>query len=67
MTVADLIEFLQKQPQDLPVAIEMYSEQCLLEAEEIKVKELCEPREDGWIHDKRADKPSRLYLLFPGN
>lgn len=67
MTVAELIEFLKQQPQDIQVAIEMYSEQCLLEAEEIKVKEMCKPRPDGWIQHKRTDMELQTYLLFPGN
>ena len=67
MTVSDLIAFLEKQPQDLPVAIKMCSEQCLLDANDIEIDELCEPRPDGWIQHKRPDKPTRLYLVFPGN
>ena len=66
-TVADLIEFLQKHPQDLPVAIKMYSETSLLEFDSIKVKELCEARPDGWVQNKRPDMPTRMYLVFPGN
>lgn len=67
MTVADLIEFLQKQPQDLLVAYQLFSEQCLLDPDKIMIKELCRPRADGWIQNKRADMPTRQYLLFPGN
>ena len=67
MTVAELVDFLQKQQQDLPVAIKMYSEQYLLDAEDITIDELCEPRPDGWIHNKRPDKPAIFYLIFPGN
>lgn len=67
MTVADLIEFLKKQPQDLLVAYEKFSEQCLLNADEIKTKELCDPRPDGWVQNKRSDMPHRTYLMFPGN
>lgn len=67
MTVKDLIEFLQKHPQDMPVAINMYSETCMLEMDTIKVKELCEPRPDGWVQDKRPDMPAIAYLVFPGN
>ena len=67
MTVAELVAFLKRQPQDLPVAYECCSEQILLRAEEITIVEKCEPRADGWIQDKRPDMPSRLYLLFPGN
>ena len=67
MTVADLIEFLQKQPQDILVAYELYSEQCLLDVDYIKTVELCEPRPDGWVHNKRSDMPHMTYLMFPGN
>ena len=67
MTVADLIEFLQKQPQDLLVAYELYSEYSLLDTDEIKLVELCEPRPDGWIQKKRPDMQSLTYLVFPGN
>lgn len=67
MTVAELITFLSTQPQDLQVAIKMYSEQCLLETSSIKVVKLCEPRPDGWIQDWRRDKKTQSYLLFPGN
>ena len=67
MNVAELIEFLKTQPQDLPVAYRCCSEQCLLGAREIRVVEACEPRPDGWIQDKRPDMPTRLYLMFPGN
>lgn len=67
MTISDLIAFLQKQPQDMMVAYELYSEQCILDIEDIKIKELCIPRSDGWIQNKRPDVPSQLYLVFPGN
>jgi hypothetical protein len=67
MTVAELISFLQTQPQDLQVAYECYSEACLLEPDEIKLSERCEPRADFWVHDKRPDKPTQTYLMFPGN
>ncbi len=67
MTVADLIEFLKTQPQDLTVLYRAYSEQQSLEADQIDVVELCEPRVDGWVQNKRPDKPTRKYLLFPGN
>jgi len=67
MKVSELIEFLQTQPQDLQVAYKIYSEQCLLEADDITVGELCEPRSDGWIQNWRTDKPKQKYLIFPGN
>jgi len=67
MTVAELIVYLQGQPQDLLVAYSLFSEQCLLEQSVISVQEFCEPRPDGWVQKKRPDLPSRPYLLFPGN
>jgi hypothetical protein len=67
MVVADLIEYLLKQPQDLPVAFRCYSEQLLLDFVDIDIEELCEPRADGWIENKRPDKPCVKYLVFPGN
>ncbi len=67
MTVAELIAYLQTQPQDLLVGYQKYSEQVLLESGEIKVVEECAPRPDGWIQFYRADMPSQKYLMFPGN
>ncbi len=67
MLVSDLIKFLETIPQDLLVASRIHSEQSLLEEDEITIVECCEPRPDGWIQDKRKDKPSRKYLMFPGN
>ena len=67
MTVAELIAFLQTQPQELQVAYRCCSEQVLLEAKEIEIAEKCPPRPDGWIQDKRPDKSTQTYLLLPGN
>ena len=67
MTVKDLIKFLQKQPQDIQVAYGLYSEQCLLDVEDIDIENLCPARDDGWIQNKRSDKRTVKYLLFPGN
>jgi hypothetical protein len=67
MTVAELIEFLKKQPQDILVCYGLYSEQCLLKAEDITVEEFGEPRGDGWVQNFRLDKPAQKYLSFPGN
>lgn len=67
MTVQELIDFLQTYPQDMQVAIELYSEQCLLNPEEIEVRELCKPRPDGWVQNKRPDMDTQEYLVFPGN
>jgi hypothetical protein len=67
MTVAELIEFLKTQPQDLPVAFKIYSENSLMDVGQIEVEELGMPRNDGWVPNKRPDKPSQKYLVFPGN
>lgn len=67
MTVAELIAHLQTQPQELQVAYHLFSECALMEAKEISVQEMCVARPDGWIHEKRPDKPSQTYLVFPGN
>lgn len=67
MRVKELIEFLKTQPQELQVAYRCCSEQVLLKPDDIYVTALCEPREDGWIQNRRPDKPTQDYLLFPGN
>ena len=67
MNVAELIEFLKTQPQDLLVIYQKYSEQQTMFEKEIQVVELCKPREDGWVQNKRPDMPTQKYLMFPGN
>jgi len=67
MTVAELVAYLQTQPQNMQVAYEYFSELVLLEARDIKHVEACEARPDGWIQRKRPDMPTRHYLVFPGN
>lgn len=67
MTVAEFIEYLKTQPQEIQVAYCLYSEHCLLDANDISVKELCERRNDGWLQNKRPDKPFIKYLVLPGN
>jgi len=67
MKVKELIEFLKKQPQEIEVAFQCFSEQCILEADHIDVVELSKAREDGWVHHKRDDKETQEYLLLPGN
>lgn len=67
MTVKELIEFLQTQPQDLQVAYRCFSEQLLLDGEDILILTASEPRPDGWIQNLREDMPSQTYLMFPGN
>jgi len=67
MTVAELIELLKQAPQDAPVAYCKYSEQMLMEKDDIKIVEACEPRGDGWIQNARPDMAAKTYILFPGN
>lgn len=67
MTVRDLIKFLRKQPQNIPVVFKCFSEQCLLESKDIQVKGLCVARPDGWVQNARPDMESIDYLVFPGN
>ena len=67
MNVAELIRFLQTQPQDLLVAYSRHSEQCLMGVEQIESFEACAARPDGWLQNKRPDMPAKTYLLFPGN
>lgn len=61
MNVAELIEFLKTQRQDLQVIYHCYSEHAQLEQQDIYEGEACEPRADGWIANKRPDKPSKQY------
>ena len=65
--IKDLIAFLQTHDPELPVAIEMYSDQILLELKDIRITELSLPRGDGWVESRRPDKELMTYLLFPGN
>jgi hypothetical protein len=65
--VKELIAFLQQLDPEMLVAYKCYSEQVILEADEIELKRLSWPRPDGWVHDARPDKPTTEYLLFPGN
>jgi len=67
ITVSDLIEFLKKQQQDIPVACLLYSEGVLLSLDKIKVVQACMPREDGWVPNERPDSQTQTYLMFPGN
>jgi hypothetical protein len=67
MRVKDLIEFLQTQPKDLTIVYRCCSEQCILDIEDIELKNLCKPRPDGWVQDARSDKDLMPYLVFPGN
>ena len=63
MTVAELIEFLKTQRQDMQVIYAEHSEFNLLELKDIYEVQACEPRPDGWVARKRDDKPTQTYLL----
>lgn len=67
MKVHELIAHLTGLDQELEVAFRCFSEQCLLESDQIEVVEKCRPRPDGWIQDRRPDMPAQRYVLFPGN
>lgn len=67
MTVAELIEFLKTQPQELPVCHGMYSEFLMLDKDKVEIMELGLPRPDGWVAWDRPDRPSQKYLVLPGN
>lgn len=67
MTVAKLIELLKEKPQDAIIGYQCYSENIIMTANQIKLVEACAPRDDGWIHDARPDKPTVTYVMFPGN
>jgi len=67
MTVLELIAILQKYPENLQVVFQCCSENCLLEEKMIETGDLCLPRPDGWVHNKRPDKPLQTYLILPGN
>ena len=67
MNVAELIEILKKHPQDLQVTYRVFSEQQLLCPDDISQVVACAPRPDGWVQDRRPDKQTQTYLMFPGN
>lgn len=67
MIVKELIKLLQTYPSTLQVAYMCCSEQQILEAHEIELKNGCPPRPDGWVQNERPDMPAQQYVLFPGN
>lgn len=67
MQVKDLINILKEYPQDLYVAYRCCSENVMLEREKLEINELCAKRADGWVANARPDKPTKKYLVFPGN
>ena len=67
MKVKDLIELLKKYDPELSVVHELYSEQLLVEEDDFSVEDLCLPRPDGWVQNKRRDMPCQKYLVIEGN
>lgn len=67
MTVKELIKVLKQYEGDMPVCYRCCSEYSLLSPDQLRVVELQEPRRDCWVGEKRPDKPSIPYLVFPGN
>lgn len=67
MKVRELVALLQAMPQEIEVAYQCFSEQVLMDAEEISVRSLSVARVDGWIQNSRHDMPTQDYVLFPGN
>ena len=67
MNVSELKKFLDTLPNDMEIVYKCFSEQCILEVEEIKIEELCKKREDGWVQNQRGDMDKVKYLSLPGN
>jgi hypothetical protein len=72
MKVKDLIALLHEFPPDLPVVYELYSEQKLLERDDLSVKKLQPARPDGWVAGKwgltgTEELCTVEYLVLPGN
>lgn len=64
MTVSELIEHLKTLPPELPVAMDLWSEQIIVNIEDVTVKQLGETRADGWVPNARPDKPTTGYVVF---
>lgn len=66
-TVKELIEFLQKLPQDMPVARTVGIDECLVNLDEIKVMKLGMPKRNDEILPYLEEEPSQEYVVFPGH
>ena len=64
MKVSEMIRLLQTHPQDMQIVISQHSEYLLLTGDSLVEIDLCEWRNDGWVHDAREDKPKIKYLLI---
>ena len=67
MKVSELISLLQTKPQHLTVVYKCCSENCMLNADDIEIGQLCAARDDGWVPNARPDKVLQTYLVLPGN
>ena len=64
MKLRELIQHLQTFDPDLDVVYRKWSEYKLVDPAGIEIVKACYPREDGWVHDERPDKPSQQYLCI---
>jgi hypothetical protein len=64
MKVSELIEILQKYPQDTIVITPMYSDFTIVETSNIFQIQLPIPRKDGWVESWRPDKPTNSYVCI---
>lgn len=67
MKVKELKAYLENLDPEMDIAYTCCSENVILEEKELEIQDLCEARNDGWVANKRPDKPSVPYLVFPGN
>jgi hypothetical protein len=64
MRINELIKLLETYPDDLQVVYHLWSEQKLLKESDINIEELCHPRQDDWVPNKRPDRDTKTYLVI---
>lgn len=64
MKVKDLIAKLGEFDPELDVVYPLHSEQCIADPEDVQIIIACPARPDGWVQNKRPDKPSQNYLCI---
>ena len=64
MTVADLIKYLQKQPQNLPVVFSVGDQQAMAQLDCLGIEDMCYPDRDGFIADERPFAKTRPCLVL---
>jgi hypothetical protein len=72
MTVKELIEHLKTFPEDLPVLYAIYSDNKMLEAEDIKIAKFMEYRKNDGYYPRNSDSATGVFrrfegVSFPGN